>query len=507
MLQNNIILIQVPGSDRKDQKIIPYGLLQIANIFKKDNYAVTIVDLEIEDEDLLYSKIKELKPSIVGYGGISSAYYRINTLTTNIRTILNNEVLIIAGGALSSMYKYLLTNNYIDFAFHGEAEVHLEKFLKYVKNDYLLEDIGGISFNTKLLNTKNMDKKYLFHDEIITRTFPEEQINDLDTCEFPDYSLIDLSKYVYDIKDNLSVVSSWFGNNHPIYLKHKNLVDNNTTKFIEIYSSRGCTHKCTFCYRHVKGIRRYSIEYFFDHLEEIQKYTRIDGVNIVDELFNNDIEWIDSFIDKFKKTNLKFLKVSGMRVDKINEELFLKLSKINCIEISFGHESGSSDVLKYYKKGTTREDNILAEKLCRQNNILSTIQLVLGSPAETLQSISETIEFVRETDARIVSSNWIIPLPETPIWKDVMDKNKINNIEEYIAKVYFIGPHYNIGNFSNLPNIIHSNIGRLLRREYLYNRIQAGIILTKKDKLKYILLSIISYTFKFYFYINKNIKD
>lgn len=497
----HVLLIASKGGDRgEEQRIMPYGLMQISNIFKEFHYEVHLIDMELDTEENILNLLSKYKFDIFGFSGISTSFHTVGEISSFIKETINYKTLFISGGPLSSTYDLLIEDDIVDYVFHGEAEINLPKFLQFIEGAGELADIGGLSYRKDKIKTT--PSNILYETDILYRTKPEIQIEDLDMRDFPDYSLIDLNKYLFDLNSNVQHLENCFGRDHPIYLRTKQLVDENKTKYIEMHSSIGCTHKCTFCYRHVKGIRRSSVDYFFDQIKKVQETVDIDGVYVCDELFNNDLIWVDEFITKFKMSGLSFFKIGGMRVDKINDQLFKKLSENGCISISFGHESASNMVLKYYKKGITKEKNIEAEKLCRKYNIESTIQLVVGSPVETVESIYETLDFIKETDARIVSTNWIIPLPETPIWKQVTKENKILNSRDFLKTVFYAGPHYSIGNFSPLSDKRLSSIAWMIKRTYLTNRLNANLPISDKD-IEYYYINDSSYEEAYNFFVQK----
>jgi radical SAM superfamily enzyme YgiQ (UPF0313 family) len=111
------------------------------------------------------------------------------------------------------------------------------------------------------------------------------------------------------------------------------------------------------------------------------------------------------------------------------------MSETGCFNLEFGQESGSERILKEYRKGITRERNIETTVLARECGIYSAVQLVIGSPSETKETINETIDFLKKVKVRTFSLNYLLPFPGAPIWKYVEQNNVIEDIEDYLDQV------------------------------------------------------------------------
>ena len=63
----------------------------------------------------------------------------------------------------------------------------------------------------------------------------------------------------------------------------ESLLKGSKYKYLEIVSSRGCTHRCRFCYRHVRGVRRHSVGYIIKYIKLLREHCDVDGVYFVDD--------------------------------------------------------------------------------------------------------------------------------------------------------------------------------------------------------------------------------
>ena len=81
------------------------------------------------------------------------------------------------------------------------------------------------------------------------------------------------------------------------------------------------------------------------------------------------------------------------------------------------------------------EKNIEITKLTKSIGIKSIVQLVIGSPSETQDTIDDTIQFLKDCEADEISVNYLLPFPETPIWEYIEKNNLIPDVEKYLDEV------------------------------------------------------------------------
>ena len=123
-----------------------------------------------------------------------------------------------------------------------------------------------------------------------------------------------------------------------------------------------------------------------------------------------------------------------------------RLFESGCIEISYGIESGSPKILKEYRKGATVEQNIDAIRMSVDSGLHCPVQLVIGSYIEDTSTILETTRFLEKVNAFTSTGvNYLIPLPETPIWKYIQERNIIPDTEEYLERVAQCGGMFSLG--------------------------------------------------------------
>ena len=222
------------------------------------------------------------------------------------------------------------------------------------------------------------------------------------------------------------------------------------------------------------------MRYVIEHIKYLKNTYGVSGFQFCDELFNRDPQWVMDFCDAIEKEKLDiFYVVGGARVDKVDENMLRRLKQTGCIAIDYGQESGSDIILREYGKGVSAERNEKITKLTQKIGLLSTVQLVIGSPSETNKTIKETVEFLKEVKAYQISLNYLIPLPETPSWRYVMQRKLIKDVEKYLDDVAEHGGTRLIVNLTKEPDSVvkrwHDQILYEVAKYYYWNTKRYGL--------------------------------
>jgi radical SAM superfamily enzyme YgiQ (UPF0313 family) len=396
--QKRVLLINVPSRRGKGGIMLPLGLLYAGSIIERSGHSARIYDPYLNDENLIklengnFSELdtilEEYHPDIVGFGGIASSFGHTHRISSYIKRKYPG-ILQISGGPLASVYKLLLTKTNVSLVFHGEAELTLPVFLERYCNGLPYTDIAGIS---------TIDPEGEIHRNPLA-----SQIEDLDEIPLPDYKLLDLKAY--------------------------------QLKGMPIITSRGCTNRCSFCYRHMKGYRQNSVTYVISHMKFLIEKFGIKQFAFSDELFNANKKWVLDFCDQIEQEKLKISFSVSMRADKVDEVMLKQMKNVGCSDINYGQESGSDTILKEYRKGVDAKTNTAITLLTREQGINCPVQIVIGSPSETPATILETTEFIIGLGKGELSINYLIPYPETPIWEYVEKNNLVDDVEKFLDEV------------------------------------------------------------------------
>lgn len=470
-----VLLINIPSRRGAGGHLLPLGLLYAASISERCGHTAKILDPYLDDPQLkdfdsdnfenIYKAIEDHRPSIIGYGGISTSYDRTKRISRHIAERYPS-ILQIAGGVLSSVSDLLLTRAEIDIVFHGETEISLPVFLEKHGKGEPVYDTPGISYVSD-------------NNNIVTTPMPE-QIKDMDDIPFPAYHLLDIDRYLRPIHGWLDVYKRLFNDNPNMPSVVNKIGDKR--HYILLSTARGCTESCSFCYRHMRGIRQHSAKYVIDHIKHLKNNYGIEGFRFADELFNSDPEWMLRFCDLIEKESLDiFYIIGGARIDTMSAHVLQRLKDTGCVEINYGQESGSDVILKEYGKGVWAQQNKEITLSTKKLGMSCPVQIVIGSPSETSNTIRETIRFLVSVGAYpCYIVNYLIPLPRTPIWHYARRRGLIGDTEEYL-KLVAEREGAPLVNLTQAPDDVWKNWGRRIKRELrLHHYREKAIALIKR---------------------------
>lgn len=432
-------MLEAPSKEGEGS--IPFGLLCASTIAYHYGHNVKLIDLVKEQvgNDALEKVIKEFSPELIGIGGITAGYKNCKELIGVIKKKYNH-IPIVIGGVITSVSDLLLQNAGADFIVHGEAEISFPNLIKALEKGDDISKVKGISF------LKNGEMYY---------TESQPQIKNLDDIPMPEYSLIDMDKYLTPADD---WVKTYFSHEKNEY---EEMVTKLSGKYLfPIITARGCTHKCIFCYRHHVGLRQHSVNYIVRLMKFLHEKYNVGVFQINDELTTVKKKWVLEFCDTLIRENLGiFFIILSARVDNVDEEMIIKLKEAGCLMLNYGYESGSDTILKEIKKGVTRELALKAGLLTKKVGIKNIPEIIIGFPSETEETVEETIDFLKQLDTWPISVNTPIPFPETPLWQYGVDHKLIKDKEEFVL-------NYKRGFFVNFTKYPDEDVLKFVSKVY-----------------------------------------
>ena len=386
------------------------------------------IDFHRYDKKYLADYFKEHNFDFVGISAVVSTAYAYTKNLSKIIKKINKNTKIFVGGNLAASSQILLRKCDVDFSIIGDGEIISYNLLSaLIKNKNLsdeeLKKINGICF----LSKKN---EFIFtgYGKVPSASnllAPNWQILEKENC---------LDHYMSDD-----------GNSFKTFIPSFKPRGRTAT----IIVAKGCVARCTFCHRFEKGYRVNPNEKVIEHIKLLKEKYGVTQLDVGDENFGSYKEQTLELIKTFKEMNFSW-KVAGVRAHTITPEL-LKAFKDNGCEICiFGIESGSPKMLKVMEKKITLEQNINALKWTHEAKLATIVQLVIGMPGETDQTIDETSNFLIKTIDYYnenfkknleyqISINYAQALPGTPLYEYAREHGyipkDIDGEEEYLLSI------------------------------------------------------------------------
>ena len=373
---------------------------------------------------------------IVGISAVVSTAYEYTKWLSKIIRDASPKTKIIVGGNLAASAEIILRKTAIDFCVVGDGEFIIQSLVeKLAKNLSIVSydsffDIQGICF----LN-KNGSFTFTGYG----------QRPDKIQIEYPDYKILEKDGSISHFFPGSEVWSAHIDSSN----NHSKIIPT-LKKIATVQAAKGCVARCTFCHRWEKGYRVKNVDEVIAHVQLLVQDYNIDAINISDENFGSDREITRDLAIAFGKLDMPWI-VGGVRAKTVTKEDLDLWAQNGCLIAYFGIESGSQKMLDIMEKNVTVQENIDALRWTGEAGIATIIQLVIGMPGESDQTIQETIEFLKQVSPYIldwqkegasiemISINYAQALPGTPLYEYMRETGKIgmslDEEESYLRKI------------------------------------------------------------------------
>jgi len=111
------------------------------------------------------------------------------------------------------------------------------------------------------------------------------------------------------------------------------------------------------------------------------------------------------------------------RVDTMDKEVAQGMKKAGCIRVFFGIESGNDSVLGLMNKHITTSQAKSAVYAARAAGLKTGAFFIVGYPGETNETVLDTVRFASALPLDYLSFTLPYPIPGTPLYERVKDKD------------------------------------------------------------------------------------
>jgi len=198
-------------------------------------------------------------------------------------------------------------------------------------------------------------------------------------------------------------------------------------KFASVSSSRGCWGRCTFCSsaeamsRKWRGMSAQNLFKFLSWLEDefgcTHFYFQDDEWSVNKDrvkefchlIIDNGKDWYWECLSRANDFQGPFIQ---------NIEL---MAKAGCKSVAMGVEGGTQETLDKIKKDCTLDDYRRAVAALKKADIEIRASFIMGFPWDTEAHIRKSIEFAKELDPDICYFQILVPYPNTPLYKEILE--------------------------------------------------------------------------------------
>lgn len=389
MSKDILLIFPKTGLDLEKVNVqMPMGLMCIAAPLVEHGYKVTILDQRTEIN--FFYKVRqylENKPICAGITTMTGLQILYALEIANfIRE--NSQIPIVWGGIHPTlMADQTIKNKNVDILVRGEGDITFLELVEALCLKRSLKELKGISWK---------DGKIVQHNQ-------EREFCDLNSLYPIPYDLVGIEKYI------ISQVPG-------------------RKRSLDIYTSRGCPHSCTFCYNqsyNKSTYRKKDIDGVIQETEWLVKKYKLDSIYINDDNFFVDIERSHYFCNSLiNKKIVPEWGCQGIRIDSLERIDFGLLENSGCRHLYIGIESGSEKILRSIKKQITiKQIKNIINKFAK-SKMFAHYNFMVGYPTEDIDELFKTIElvdYIMKIDPKAYFSSFhlITPYPGTEFYQIV----------------------------------------------------------------------------------------
>ena len=350
--------------------IAPIGLDYLADALADAGYAPEIADLNLanDPEQELADQLSGPSPLFVGvtFRNSDDCFWpfgecfipRLQGIIEDIRSFTDAPV-VLGGSGFSIFPNAILSRCDCEFGIKGGGEAALCGFARAVEKGGGFEEIPGLV------------RYPVSHPEAACQVNPPR----LET-------------------DGLSLGTSRAHVDNRQYFEKGGQVG--------LETKRGCDRRCTYCADPLSKGGRVRTREPGEVADEIENLLQqgVEVLHLCDSEFNIPHNHAMAVCRELVRRGLgrKTAWYTYASPTPFSDELADAMRRAGCRGIDFGVDSANAEMLRRYGRSHGPEDIERAVRLCRRHGLTTMLDLLLGGPGETQESVAETIEFVKRVN-------------------------------------------------------------------------------------------------------------
>lgn len=343
---------------------IPWALLYVAAPLLEDGVRVFLVD-QAGDPDC-YGHVRELleaeDPVAVGITSMTGAQIRYGLEFA--RFIRKHSQAPIVWGGIHPTLKAEQTarHDLVDYVVAGEGDFAFRDLVRRLTT-------GG--------DTRGMPGLFQVVDGQVEGKSQDQFLKFAELPE-PPFHLLDMERYIC-ARPDLGV-----------------------KRYSEICTSRGCVHRCSFCYvqdYHKGQWRALDADEAVKRIEAFVKQFDVDCVLFREDNFFVKRTRVERIAQGLIDRGLNIKWAASCRINyfvKYTPDFIDLLRRSGCVLLTFGVESGSDRVLEFIEKGITSDMVRQTAHMLKDSGIQGTCHFMGGFPTETPEEFLTTCRLIQE---------------------------------------------------------------------------------------------------------------
>lgn len=392
-----------PHFERDDMEYMPFPffLSYATAVIENAGFPVMLIDAIAEDitrEEFL-RRMVAFAPDIVLFEVSTSSIDNDFETVAELRKLLPRTTKVAFAGLHALMYneQFLIDNPDVDYVLIGEYEYALRDLAQHLAGNadaLAMSDIDGIIYRTAS-GVKKQNKR--------------RSVENLDELPWPARHFLPMYKY-RDEPGNLERPS------------------------VQIWTTRGCPYKCTFCaWPQImygdNAHRLRSIKNVVDEVEWLVQAYNFKSFYIDDDTFNVKRERVAEFCDELIRRRLDIPWGAMTRADLMDAELLQLLKRSGLHSVKYGVESANQQILNNARKNMNIEKTIEAIRYTKAIGIKIHLTFMFGLPGETRATAQDTLDLALDLHPESLQFTLATPFPGSALFENLSKENKIESLD------------------------------------------------------------------------------
>lgn len=220
---------------------------------------------------------------------------------------------------------------------------------------------------------------------------------------------------------------------NPPVPKYEILLDKHIGDFLPVQAGRGCPNTCTFCSVYCLYKTQYLRRPIPDVIRDIKRVKELGFKKflLLDDNILSDKTYLKELCTEIKKLKMQWLSQCSIEIGE-DKEILQIVAASGCIALSFGLESISPVSLTGMNKAWAKpEEYGRLLKNVREAGIDLSSEMVVGAEGDTLASIKQTADFVKQNKIVVPRFYILTPIPGTEYYEEMKAANRIHNHDIY----------------------------------------------------------------------------